>query len=121
VIKVTFTGILRDTGGMNFELIEKLLPLSTLLIIIPVISFLTIFIFKNRKVQLWLALTLNILVTGAIILLLYYSLNIIVDYRTAIIPGFKLFLPILMLIFSVLAYRGIRKDDRLVKSYDRLR
>jgi hypothetical protein len=30
-------------------------------------------------------------------------------------------LPFLQLIFSILAYRGIKKDDQLVKSYDRLR
>jgi hypothetical protein len=30
-------------------------------------------------------------------------------------------LPLAILIFSILASRGIKKDDQLVKSYDRLR
>jgi hypothetical protein len=30
-------------------------------------------------------------------------------------------MPVIITIASILAYRGILKDDRLVKSYDRLR
>jgi hypothetical protein len=30
-------------------------------------------------------------------------------------------MPVIQLILSILAFRGIKKDDQLVKSYDRLR
>jgi len=121
VIKVTFNGIIRDTGGQGFEQIEKLLPVSSLIILIPVLSLLTIFFFKKRKIQLWLALSVIILIVGFIFVLIYYSWIVITEYNAEIVPGFKMVIPVLMLIFSVLAYRGIRKDDRLVRSYDRLR
>lgn len=121
VIKITFNGILRDTSGQGFGLIEKLLPVSAFIILIPVFSLVTIFIFKNRKIQLWLALSVIILIVGFIFVSLYYSWFVITEYGAEIVPGFKMAIPVLMLVFAILAYRGIRKDDNLVKSYDRLR
>jgi Domain of unknown function (DUF4293) len=121
VILVTFNGIFRELNGQNSTLIEKLLPLSIIIILIPVISFITIFIFKNRKIQLKLSLFLTILIIIYVIALIHVSISIISKFDAGIIPGIKTILPVIMLIFSVLAYRGIRKDDQLVKSYDRLR
>jgi hypothetical protein len=121
VITVAFNGIFRELNGQNSTLIEKLLPLSTIIILIPVISLITIFIFKNRKVQLKLTGFLIILIVVCIIALIHVSMSIISKFEAGISPGFKMILPVIMLIFSVLAYKGIRKDDQLVKSYERLR
>jgi hypothetical protein len=121
VIKVTFNGIVRDNFGQGLEMIEKLLPLSVLIILIPAISLITIFIFKNRKIQLWFSLFLVILASGFVIVSIHVSLSIVSKFEARIIPGFKMIVPIIILIISILAYRGIKKDDQLVKSYDRLR
>jgi len=121
VIKLTFNGIARDAGGQGQELIEKLLPVSAFIILIPVFSLITIFIFKNRKIQLRFALSVIIFIIGFIFVLIYYSWIVITEYRAEIVLGFKMAIPLLMLIFAVLAYRGIKKDDLLIKSYDRLR
>jgi hypothetical protein len=120
VIKITFIGMFRITGA-NQGLIEKLLPLSILIIIIPVISIVTIFLFKNRKIQMKLTIILIILVSVFVVALIYVSTSVILKFDATIIPGVKMFLPILILLFSIFAYRGIRKDYLLVKSYDRLR
>lgn len=121
VIKVTLNGIFREVAVPGPELIEKLVPYSLLIILIPLISIITIFLFKNRKIQLKLALILIITVSVFTIASVHVSMSIISKFRASVIPGFKLFLPLLMLIFSILAFRGIRNDERLVKSYDRLR
>jgi Domain of unknown function (DUF4293) len=121
LIKVTLTGVFRESTGSGLELIEKLLPLSLLIILIPTISLITIFIFKHRKIQLRLSLILLILTAIFVIALIHVSFSIISKFDATIIPGYKLILPVLILLFSILAYGGIRKDDRLVKSYDRLR
>jgi len=121
VLKIAFKGIIRDNGGQGFELIEKLLPLSVVIILIPLLSLITIFFYKNRKIQLWFASFGVILAAGLIIILVYYSYFVNTKYGAAILPGFKMVFPLLILIFAILAYRGIRKDDRLIKSYDRLR
>ena len=121
VIKVTYNEIIKSTGGQGIELIEKLLPLSILIIIITVFSLMTIFLYKNRKVQLRLALVLIILTATQLIAFVHVSLSVISKFEAHLVPGIKMIIPVLMLILSVLTYRGIRKDERLVKSYDRLR
>jgi len=121
VFKIAFNGIVRETGGKGLELIEKLLPLSVVIIIIPLISLIAIFLYKNRKIQLRLTLFLIASVAGFILLSGFYSMKIITGYGAEIVPGFKMFIPVFMLVFAYLAYRGINKDDQLVKSYDRLR
>jgi uncharacterized membrane protein len=121
VINVTFNGIFRESVGHGSELVEKLLPLSVFIILIPILSLITIFIFKNRKVQLRLSLILIVLISVFVIALIHVSISINSKFGAGIIPGFKLILPIVILILSILAYRGIKKDEQLVKSYDRLR
>jgi hypothetical protein len=121
VIKISFRGIIRVTGGQGSELIEKLIPLSAIIILIPLMSLITIILFKRLKIQIWLTLSVIILIIGLIIVSILYSWSVITGYGAELIPGFKMIIPVLMFIFAVLAYRGIQKDDRLVKSYDRLR
>jgi uncharacterized membrane protein len=121
VIKITFSGIFRDTNGQGVMLIEKLLPLSVLIVLIPVLALITIFSFKNRKIQKRLSLFLIILAAGFVLASIHVSFSIISKFEARIIPGFKMILPIIILIVSIFAYRGIKKDDKLVKSNDRLR
>jgi hypothetical protein len=52
---------------------------------------------------------------------MYVSFRIVSKFDARLIPGFKIILPIVILVLSILAFRGIKKDDQLVKSYDRLR
>ncbi len=121
VIKVAFTEIIKSTGGQGIDVLEKLLPLTILIIIIPVFSLMTIFLYKNRKVQLRLTLVMIILTATLLIAFVHVSLSVISKFEAHLVPGFKMIIPVIMLILSILAYRGIRKDERLVKSYDRLR
>ena len=121
VIKITFTGIVKSTEGQGFELIGRVLPLAIIVILVVVLSLVTIFLFKNRHIQILLSKVLIGLILGLILVSGYYSYVIISKYDGEIIPGMKMALPLLLLIFSILAFRGIRKDDQLVKSNDRLR
>ncbi|MGA2406190.1 MAG: DUF4293 family protein [Bacteroidales bacterium] len=121
IIKITFNGILKSTAGQDFEYLGKVLPLSIIILLIPVLSIITISFFKNRIIQLWLARILIGVITFFILVSAYYSYSVATQYNGQIMPGVKIILPFLILIFSILAFRGIRKDDKLVKSYDRLR
>jgi glucan phosphoethanolaminetransferase (alkaline phosphatase superfamily) len=121
VYKITFDNIIKGTEGQGLEIIQKLLPLMVLIILIPIISLITLFIFKNRKIQLKLTIFLMILCTLLVIALIHGSIITISKFGASLTPGFKMILPLIMLILSILAYRGIKKDDQLVKSYDRLR
>lgn len=121
VIKLMYEGTLNDTTGQSFAHLEMSWSLPAILILIPLLSLVTLLIYKKRKIQLLLSLAVVILSAGLIIALSGYSCFIIIKYNSDIIPGFKMALPVLMLILTILAYRGILKDDRLIQSYDRLR
>jgi hypothetical protein len=121
VYKIGFADLVRNTPGQAPEIIGSLLPLTIIIIFVAVLSVITIFLFKKRKIQLLLSGILTGIVSCFILASLYYSYSVISKYDATIVPGIKMALPILQLIFSVLAFRGIKKDDQLVKSYDRLR
>jgi hypothetical protein len=121
LIKITFSNILKGTGTQDFETAGNVFPLAAIIVVIPVLALITIFFYKNRTHQLRLARILIIIISLFILVSAYYSYSVSAQYGAQLIPGFKMILPFLMLVFSILAFRGIRKDERLVKSYDRLR
>jgi hypothetical protein len=121
MININFIGICQTTGENGFDLIERLIPLSVLFILIPVVSIVAIFLFKTRRLQLKVTFTLIILAIVLIALAVYYGIAVIQRYHAELVPGIKMFIPLVILIFTILAYRRIKKDEDLVKSYDRLR
>lgn len=95
--------------------------LSVLLLVVPVLSFLGVFLYKRRKLQIRMSLMLVFLILVLLGLCGYLIFNISSRSDTVLVINYKLILPVLMLIFSFLAYRGIKKDEEIVRSYDRLR
>lgn len=87
------------------------------------LPLLTIFLFKNRPFQIKLTF-MGILLSLLFPVTAYLIYNAFAGVTSAV-GGFSfqpgLFLPVISLITGVLALRSIRKDDRLVKSMDRLR
>ena len=91
--------------------------------LIILLTLLTIFLYKNRKLQVqltWVIVTCCVLFLGmAYFFLTQENGNNISALGLAVQAGS--FLPILTILFCILAARNIRKDDKLVKSMDRLR
>jgi hypothetical protein len=81
-----------------------------------ILALVTIFQFKDRKLQLKLTIA-GILLT-LVIITLY-----IVQYTRVIqpVPALWAILPFITLFAFIMAYRGIRNDEKLVKSLDKLR
>jgi len=120
-IKIAFAGIMRQTAGLELLIIQPAYTYSALVLLIPLISLVTIFFYRNRKFQMLFVIALIIVILSLIIVsVVYYSL-ILETYGAPLKPGFMMLIPLCMLIFSALAYRSIKKDDEIVKSYDRLR
>ena len=101
----------------EMSLLAKLVPVFFL--ITALIAFIAIFKFKNRKLQF---------VLGRIIILINLFLLGILIYLSLTIPGeassekgIGMFIPIVVIVFAVLANKAIKKDEDLVKSVDRLR
>lgn len=85
------------------------------------LAFFAIFFYKKRKLQLTICLLL-------IALLILIDVVAFIDLQqlkkeASMIVSYKLPLvfPLISAILTYLAYRGIKKDEELVQSYDRLR
>lgn len=80
------------------------------------ISTVTIFMFKDRKLQMRLCL-LGILVS--LLILVLYILNMRKLITST--PALWSILPVVVIASYFMAFRNIRKDEKLVKSLDKLR
>lgn len=87
-----------------------------------VLSLVTLFRYKNRKSQISLS-WLNILVCLALQAWLFVAINNAQPDTGAVKGHYWIgtFLPLLTLVLLFMAKAGIRKDEKLVKSLDRLR
>ncbi|MBN8676622.1 MAG: DUF4293 domain-containing protein [Chitinophagales bacterium] len=94
---------------------------SLFLLIAGIIS--TIFWYKNRPKQMQTAGILAL--TVLILIVLYAALGALNAQRlpdtASVQPGIGAYPPALAIVFLVLAYRAIKKDENLVRSSDRLR
>lgn len=108
-------------AGNDETVILRAWIVSILLLAVPILSLILIFLYKNRRLQIQVTVLLIILIIALIGSLGWYSFDYVNSTGTNFVLGYKLALPILMLIFSLLAYKGIRKDEEIVRSYDRLR
>jgi len=111
--------IMDNIGGS--ETIWILLLLTSLIVLIVLISLITVFLYRKRKIQMKLAAGLIVLVCLLILAAAYYYISVTMKYSGEIKPGINVIILPILLVLSYLAYRGIKKDEELVKSYDRLR
>ncbi len=95
-------------------------PLLLMLFLLSaVLSVASIFLFKNRKLQIRLGLLniiLNILLAGY---LAYSLLNLPGGFNSE--KGIGLLAPFISIVLLIMANRYIRKDEELVKSVNRFR
>ena len=100
------------------DVLQKAIPI--LFIVSSLMSLVTIFQFKNRKLQFVLGrlvILINLLLLG---LLIYLMLTLSGEASVSE-KGIGMFLPIVVVLLTVLANKAIKKDEDLVKSVDRLR
>lgn len=89
-------------------------------ILAGVVCLATIFLFNNRALQKRITLLSILLIVLLIAALINYALNIPGGIVGATF-NVGAYLPVLSVIFCGLAFRGIRKDEQLIRSADRLR
>ena len=97
-------------------------PLMLLVILTLALAFISIFLYKKRRVQVLLvnvAFLLKIILISLV--LLYYNGHFEKLYNAPISYKFGIFIPLVSLGFLILASRAIRKDESKVRATDRLR
>jgi membrane protease YdiL (CAAX protease family) len=96
------------------------LIIGSAFIIIALLAFSTIFLFKKRQNQFVLNrlnMILNLFLLGFFV---YRSLNLSGETEVSE-KGIGMLIPVFSIVFLVLSNRAIKKDEDLVKSVDRLR
>ena len=108
-----------NASGENVFAIDKTF-IFTAFIISALLAFITIFLFKNRKLQFVLNrlnMILNVTLLGFFV---YWSLNLSGETEISE-KGIAMFIPVISIVLLVLSNKAIKKDEDLVKSVDRLR
>ncbi len=88
--------------------------------LVALLAFVSIFLFKNRKLQITLN-RINIVINFVLLSLLVYVLLNISGETAVSEKGIGSFLPLVSIVLLVLANRAIQKDEDLVKSVERIR
>lgn len=100
------------------------LPLLMILTIVGVlVALIALFAFKNRQLQMrlgYLVIVISILVP-VLAYWLFTQHAAEMPEETEVHDGFGIFLPLIALVCAVVANYFVRKDEKLVRSMDRLR
>ena len=116
-----------NTEGTIYYLLDLFnqtdIKLSTLLIgfvISTLLALIAIFTFKNRKQQIAIN-RFNIVINFYLLGIIVYHLLTLPGESNISEKGIGLFIPELVIVLLVLANKAIQKDEKLVKSVNRLR
>ncbi len=113
-------------GGLteNAKEVTSLFPYYILIALTLALALFSITQFKDRKRQLALGKINYILIIATVALLFWDTSSIATALNVAeedISYGISMFLPVVALPLTFLANRGIKSDEKLIKSVDRLR
>ena len=116
-----YIGKLTDGTERAFLLGDDFL-LVIVIILLGILAIICIFLFKNRKLQFRLSV-LGVILSIVFLFLEYIRVEQFKETQGILNGSYQIgaVLPILMVIGYFLAARGIYKDEKLVKSLDRLR
>ncbi|TRX48890.1 DUF4293 family protein [Fulvivirga sp. M361] len=106
------------------ELVRIYFPftlIATMAVAAITVASLEITRYNNRLLQIKLGALNSLLIAGTLILAAYFATDFIKSKGVAGHYGIAFFLPAAALIFNLLANRYIRKDEKLVRSVDRIR
>ncbi|MEI7897193.1 MAG: DUF4293 domain-containing protein [bacterium] len=98
-------------------------PLMFFVVVSFIFTVATILLYKNRPLQIRLC-AFNVLTIIVLIMVIFFFYATKIKSLTQIEPEYNLIgmgLPLVSLVFLILAHRAIKKDEALVKASDRLR
>jgi hypothetical protein len=97
-------------------------PLTVMISISVLLSFFTIFSYLKRPRQMRLTLFQMFFNLGLVGVAFYYVLYVMHNFGgEQFVFQWRVVIPPIMLVLLILAFRGIRKDELMVRAYDRVR
>ena len=113
---------LKSYSAENAKIIFSTFSVTILTCVIALISFINIFFYNNRNLQMRFCIYNMILLIGLVVLIYFYYT--LMRKRLDILNHtFKIAIvfPIISAILTLLSLKGIRRDEALVRSCERLR
>jgi hypothetical protein len=104
------------------ETYKNTVAVITLVLLTSLISFICIFLYNRRLVQIRICIINTILlIVLLVVMFLYYKITR--DNLNPLHPSFEIsaIFPMISVALTIMAYRAIRHDDMLVNSFERLR
>lgn len=116
-----YVGKLADGTERRFLLADDFLMVIAI-ILLGILAIACIFLFKNRNLQFKLSV-LGVIASFGFLFLEYFKVEAFKTNMNVLSGQYQVgaIVPLLMVVFFFLAARGIYKDEKLVKSLDRLR
>jgi hypothetical protein len=97
-------------------------PLTVMISISVLLSFFTIFSYLKRPRQMRLTLFQMFFNLGLVGVAFYYVKYVMHNFGgDQFVFQWRVVIPPIMLVLLILAFRGIRKDELMVRAYDRVR
>lgn len=115
------TGVYENRAGEVVST-QDFLGLTIATALIGILPLIAIFLFKDRKKQIAVAYISIIAILGHFFWLYKTTKSVIGDFQLQ--PenyGVGIFLPSITILFLIFAIKGIRKDEKLIRSTERLR
>lgn len=118
---INFNGIFDISKNIKIE--TDTITIFILLSIILIISLFSLFFYKKRILQIRLIVFNILLLFGLVFLVYFISFQALKEIEAEILvfSSAITYIPIISIIFNLMAIRNIKKDEKLVKSYDRIR
>lgn len=121
-IKAEFHAFGLMTVGESPEMIYNTFPIIILAVITTLLTIIAIFIYKNRTLQMRICVYNILIMLGLIVAIFIYYYLIRNNFKVSSHAfSYSVLLPFVNVILLFQAFRGIRRDDLLLKSYNRLR
>lgn len=118
---IKVTGVYENIGGQIVQT-SDFTGLTIATVILGLLPFVIIFFFRERQKQIKLCYLVIVLILGYSFWMAQTAKSVIGDLQLQLQNyGIGVILPCLAVLFIILALRGIRHDEKLIKSADRLR
>ncbi len=102
--------------------IVRTLPLGILAVLAAAAAFFSIFLYKARRLQARIVMAQIALQAGLLAFIAVFFVKLTrMEGMAAVVPSFVDIFPVVNMLLIYLAYRGIMKDEYMIRSVDRIR
>jgi hypothetical protein len=105
-------------AGMD-NIIQSGYIVAGLTLIITVMSFSIIFFFKKRMLQIRISTVIGLIVIFTELLIIIFTLSS--THHQFVSLGLSSILPLVVFIFIMMGRRAVKRDEKIIKSVDRIR